>query len=64
MHFIALADYLGIFIEGDYYDSDSDNNEGSDNEKIMNEYVLKNAHKFAVVGEPRSNYDTFDRVYD
>jgi len=56
VHFIALADYLGVFIECSYED------EQLANEEIMDEYVLKNAHKFAVVGLPRSNYDTFDNA--
>ena len=54
VHYIALADYLELFVECEYED------EELENDKSMDEYVLKNAPKFAVVGLPRSNYDTFD----
>ena len=52
--YVALADYLGVFVECSYEE------EHEANEKFMKEYLLKNAHKFAVVGYPRSNVDTFD----
>jgi hypothetical protein len=56
VHYIALADYLELSVECSYEDHELDN------DKIMDEYVLKNAHIFAVVGYPRSNYDTFDNA--
>ena len=52
--YIALADYLDLSVECIYEDDELEN------DKIVDEYVLNNAHTFAVVGLPRSNYDTFD----
>jgi len=55
--FIALADHLELSVEC-IYEGDLE-----ETDKIVDEYVLNNAHFFAVVAFPRPNYETYDNAY-